>query len=266
MPGQAGFASAETVRGAEAMPSAASGASPAQNPKAAAMLGVVTPSARGGADASKPDAKADAKSEAHQRAAVIIYQGEVRMLTEQEEVAPTIDKIVDIAEGVGGHISGRKDLSVQVKVPSARFRETLSKIDALGGVVGRSVSADDVTEEFHDIEVRLANLRTTRARLQEFMGKANSIADMLTVERELERVAQEIDRLEGRLQFLRTRAAMSTIQVAFTAKPKPAPIVVAERPPPPPPPPPPKASAIDVPVQWVKDIGLRPLLILSYGK
>ena len=70
-------------------------------------------------------------------------------------------------------------------------------------------SADDVSEEFHDLEVRLGNLRATRTRLQEFLGRATGINDMLTVEKELERVALEIDHIEGRLEFLRTRAAMS---------------------------------------------------------
>ena len=156
-----------------------------------------------------------------------------------------------------GHIAGRKDQSVQIKVPSASFREAMTKIEAIGGVVNRSVTADDVSEEFHDLEVRLGNLRGTRTRLQEFLGKANGIQDMLTVERELERVALEIDRIEGRLEFLRTRASMSVISVALTPKPKVVPIVVVT-----PPPPPPRHVAVDLPIPWVGEVGIDPLLSL----
>ncbi|MDB4938463.1 MAG: Translation initiation factor 2 [Labilithrix sp.] len=180
------------------------------------------------------------------------------MMADEDAIPKTIDKVIDIAESLGGHIAGRKDQSVQIKVPSASFREAMSKIDAIGGVVGRSVTADDVSEEFHDLEVRLGNLRATRTRLQDFLGKANGIQDMLTVERELERVAQEIDRIEGRLEFLRTRASMSVISVALTAKPKVVPIVVA----PPPPPPPPARTGIDLPIPWVSQVGIDPLLSL----
>jgi hypothetical protein len=190
------------------------------------------------------------------RAPVIIYQGDLRMMADEDAIPKTIDRVIDVAESLGGHIAGRKDQSVQIKVPSASFREAMTKIDAIGGVVGRSVSADDVSEEFHDLEVRLGNLRATRTRLQEFLGRASGIQDMLTVERELERVALEIDRMEGRLEFLRTRAAMSVISVSLTAKPKVAPIVIAR------PPPPPARAGIDLPIPWVAEVGIDPLLSL----
>jgi len=204
-----------------------------------------------------PHGTAKAKNEA--RSPVVIFVGDMKMLTEEDSIPKTIDRIVDIAEQNGGHIAARKDLSVQIKVPSAKFRETMSKIDEIGGVTSRSVQADDVSEEFHDLEVRLANLRTTRSRLQDFMAKATNVNEMLVVERELERIAQEIDRIEGRLEFLRTRAAMSTIAVAFTPKPKPAaPIVatpVAETPPP--------IRRVELPIAWMNDVGLDKVLSLK---
>lgn len=223
--------------------------------------GAPPPAARGAADVKAAPAKgADARSAKSggpsTRAPVIIYQGDLRMMADEDSIPKTIDRIIDVAESVGGHIASRKDQSVQIKVPSASFRETMTKIEAIGGVVNRSVTADDVSEEFHDLEVRLVNLRATRARLQEFLAKASGISDMLTVERELERVAQEIDRSEGRLEFLRTRAAMSAITVALMPKPKSAPIVVT------PPPPPPSLRTVDLPIPWVGSIGIDPLLSL----
>lgn len=190
------------------------------------------------------------------RAAVIIYQGDLKMMADEDSIPKTIDKIVDVAESLGGHIAGRKDQSVQIKVPSASFRDAMTKIEAIGGVTNRSVTADDVSEEFHDLEVRLTNLRSTRTRLQEFMGKAASIQDMLTVEKELERVAQEIDRIEGRLEFLRTRAAMSVISIALTPKPKNVAIVTTTPPPPPP-------RNLELPIPWVEGVGIDPLLSLK---
>ena len=239
---------------------AAPGAYPAQAPTEASP----PPAAPAGVSHSQPSgvattpAKVDTRSAKNAgpstRAPVIIFQGDLRMIADEDAIPKTIDKVIDIAESLGGHIAARKDQSVQIKVPSASFREVMTKIDAIGGVVGRSVSADDVSEEFHDLEVRLGNLRATRTRLQEFLGKANGIQDMLTVERELERVALEIDRMEGRLEFLRTRAAMSVISVALTAKPKVVPIVVS-------PPTPPRAG-VDLPIPWVGEVGIDPLLSL----
>jgi hypothetical protein len=245
-----------------AAPSAAPMAAPAQ-PGAyppAEMASVSAPAAPTnvlGTPAKAADTRSAKNAGPTTRAPVIIYQGDLHMMTDEDAIPKTIDKVIDVAESVGGHIAGRKDQSVQIKVPSASFREAMTKIEAIGGVVNRSVTADDVSEEFHDLEVRLGNLRSTRTRLQDFLGKANGIQDMLTVERELERVALEIDRIEGRLEFLRTRASMSVISVALTPKPKVLPIVVA-----PPPPPPPPRNGIDLPIPWVGEVGIDPLLSL----
>jgi hypothetical protein len=134
----------------------------------------------------------------------------------------------------------------------------MSKIDELGGVTSRSVQADDVSEEFHDLEVRLTNLRATRARLHELMAKATNVNEMLVVERELERIAQEVDKIEGRLEFLRTRAAMSTISVAFTAKPKPvAPIAAAT------PTAPTSPRRVELPIGWMNDVGIDRVMTLK---
>lgn len=213
-----------------------------------------------GADAKAPVPKTDARSAKNAgpstRAPVIIYQGDLKMVADEDAIPKTIDQIIDAAESVGGHIASRKDQSVQIKVPSASFRETMTKIEAIGGVVNRSVTADDVSEEFHDLEVRLANMRATRSRLQELMAKTGGIQDMLAVERELERIALEMDRIEGRLEFLRTRAAMSVISVSLAAKPKVAPIVVTT-------PGTPRPKTVELPIPWVDNVGIDPLLSLK---
>jgi Domain of unknown function (DUF4349) len=247
-----------------AMPSPDSAPAPPPPSQAPSAPGAPAPTspARAVAEVKTATAKpADTRSAKNAgpstRAPVIIYQGDLKMMADEDAIPKTIDKIIDVAESVGGHIASRKDQSVQIKVPSASFRDAMTKIEALGGVVNRSVTADDVSEEFHDLEVRLVNLRATRARLQEFLAKAPGINDMLTVERELERVAQEIDRSEGRLEFLRTRAAMSAITVGLTAKPKVVPIVVT------PPSPPAALRTVELPIPWLGGLGIDPLLSLQ---
>lgn len=123
----------------------------------------------------------------------------------------------------------------------------------------RTVGAEDVSEEFHDAEVRLLNLRATRQRMQEFLSKANTMQDALTVERELERVAQEIDRLEGRMRFLKSRAMFSQITLNVAVKPKLRPMVVAgpsdsARP---------AAPEIALPVGWLDGLDASRLLQLK---
>ncbi len=165
--------------------------------------------------AAAPDAKKDAAQSAD---FLIMYNGDVTLSVESGKIGTTLDRIIDLSEGVGGHLAVRRDQSVQIRVPSPRFREALAKISELGAVTHESVSAEDVSEEFHDAEVRLANMKATQKRLQDFLSKSSNLNDMLTLERELERVSMDIDRIEGRMRYLREHVAFSTLSVALIAR------------------------------------------------
>ena len=185
----------------------------------------------------------------------IIYAGELGMLVDEDQLASAIDRAIDLAEAVGGFLGARTDTTVEVRVPAPRFREAMRKLEVLGQVTRRSVAAQDVSAEIHDAEVRITNLRATRKRLEEFLAKANTIPDTLTVERELERVALEIDQLEGRLRFLKTHASYSTIRVAVA--PRPRATVVASGPAPR------RLPIPRLPIAWLDDVGAARLLALD---
>jgi hypothetical protein len=225
---------------------------PPPPPPAGANKGAPPPPA-GGKKAEGPSDQAAAKPVAP----LLIYTGGLGMeVPDQPAIAPTIDKIIDLAEGMGGYLGGRTDTSVTIRVPSARFRDALTAIEKLGDVKRRNVSAQDVSEEYHDLEVRLGNLKSVQKRLQEFLARAQNINDALQVERELERIGREIDQIEGRMRFLRARATFSTITVDLAAKPKQQVIVQGGGNIPPPP------RGIDLPIDWLGRVGLESLMTL----
>lgn len=206
------------------------------------------------ADADAPKASEQARGIAQ----MLIYTAQLALLVDQAAFATTIDQVVDAALGLGGYLASHDNASVQVRVPSARFREALKHMEKLGTVTARSVQVQDVSEEFNDLEVRLKSLRATRDRLEQFLARAKDIQEVLSVERELSRLNGEIDRIEGRMRFLSSRAAFSTITVSLQPKPK---TVVAgpqdEGPPPPP-------RTIPLPIPWLDAVGLDRLLQLTY--
>ncbi len=231
--------------------------SPAQAPVAPADRIGSAPAPRG---ATAPaGAKAAPSDRAKAPDAMIIFTGELAMLVAPGQDAAAMESAVLVAEEVGGHLAGRGNDFVKVKVPSARFREVMTRLEKLGEVTQRSVSAADVTAEFKDLEVRLENLRATRKRIEEFMARAANMTELFQVERELERVTTEIDTIQGRLRFLREHAALSVITLRATPKPKP---VIADGPKPPPPPSRPDPRAIDLPVSWLGTLGIDQLIRL----
>ncbi len=57
----------------------------------------------------------------------ILYTGGLNLLVDDGKIAPTIDKVIDAAIAVGGHIGSRKDTSVSVIVPSKSFRAVFAE-------------------------------------------------------------------------------------------------------------------------------------------
>ena len=259
-PSAAAASDAPSMNAGGAAPRPAAAPAAYHPPTAAGAVATTTPATTAGKVTTTTAKDANGK-EATNPAVLIMYTGAVSMTVDEDRVSGAIDKIADVADGFGGHLAGRTDNTVTIKVPSARFRDTLSEIEKVGMITHRSVVADDVSEEYHDAEVRITNLKATRNRLQEFLSKAANINDMLTVEQQLERIAMDIDRLEGRMRFLRERTALSSITVTIAAKPKDKAILAKDPPPPPPPPPPP--GAIDLPVKWLDELGLERLTQLK---
>ena len=170
---------------------------------------------------------AAAVSEATPPAPMLIYTAAVDISVRRAEITATLDRVVDLAYSMGGYLVQRTDSQVQVRVPSARFREGVRRVEELAEVLHRTINAQDVSEEFNDLEVRLTNLRAVRRRLEEFLARAANVAEALRVAQELERVTQEMDRIEGRMRFLRARATFSLVTV--TAHPR-SEVVVAPDP------------------------------------
>ncbi len=155
------------------------------------------------------------------------------------------------------------DTQLTLRVPSKRFRAVMRGVAGLGEVTTRSVNTVDVSEEFHDLKIELDNLEATRARIQKLLDQAKGLDEILRVEKELQRISAQIDTLEGRMRFLGSRAAFSTITVTVSER---APVVLAEpdveevEPPPPPPPPPPRL--LDTSVDWIDEVGVDRLMRL----
>jgi hypothetical protein len=162
---------------------------------------------------SRPDAGGQVLE---RRTPILIYTADLTMAV--YEVEASLRQVEAMSLALGGFVSKRTDKMIIVRVPAGRFQEALSRIEKVGDVTRRDVAAVDVTEEYLDVEIRLRNARAVRDRLEILMGQAKTVQDSLLIEKELARVAGEIDRMEGKLKFLRDRAAFSTLTVSFEAR------------------------------------------------
>ena len=144
---------------------------------------------------------------------------------EVDSLEPGLAALRRLTAQVGGFVantslqSGRDQLrqaTLELKVPAQRFDDLTGGLQPLGRVEFVNVTAEDVGEEFVDITARVANGRRLEDRLADLLAtRTGRLQDVLAVERELARVREEIERHEGRLRYLRSRAAMSTLAVTL---------------------------------------------------
>ncbi len=113
--------------------------------------------------------------------------------------------------------------TVVISVPAQEFENVLDELRALPGkVTTDSVSGQDVTEEFVDLESRERNLLAAEASLLKLYERAESVEDTLVVERELTNVRGQIEQAQGRIKFLEGRTEFSRISLSVTPVPTPA--------------------------------------------
>lgn len=153
--------------------------------------------------------------------AMIIRTGTATIKVDSLE--PAVARLRTLALSVGGYVgntsmqTGKDQLrsaTVEIKVPSQRWGQLLVGLKPIGTLEAQDESAEDVGEEYVDVEARVANARRLEARLIDLLvNRTGKLSDALSVERELARVREEIERYEGRMRYLKTRSAISTMTV-----------------------------------------------------
>lgn len=120
-----------------------------------------------------------------------------------------------IADSEFTNSSYRLDRRLTIRVPADRFDELLTGIGGIGLRTDyQRVNTQDVTEEWVDLESRLATKRAVRDRYIEILrNRAQTAKDILDAEDKIRVVTEEIEAQEARLRSLRDRVALSTLQL-----------------------------------------------------
>jgi hypothetical protein len=149
----------------------------------------------------------------------IIKNGDLTLkVTDADE---SVSQITEAARENGGDIfssnlyegtDGTKSGTITVKVPVANFEKTFAEIKKIANLVVRElISAQDVTEQYTDLQSRLKNKQAEEQAFAKILERAGEIDDVLKVTKELARVRGEIEVLQGRIKLLESQTDMATI-------------------------------------------------------
>ena len=153
----------------------------------------------------------------------IIYSSDVHLVlkkTNFEEFDKEIRSLLEKHEGYhslvtfeGNRGYGRSGKWV-LRVPVRHYQAFVAAVKDLGVPELVQENSQDVTDEFVDLDARLTNQKRLEDRILQVLDQVSGkIGEVLEVERELSRVREVIERLEGRMRQLNDRISMTTVRL-----------------------------------------------------
>ena len=144
----------------------------------------------------------------------------------------TLDEIARLADSMDGYVVSANLYQVTtsdgisvpegmivIRVPAEKMNEAVEGIKTQSDrdPLQESISSQDVTSEYVDLQSRLRNLEAAEEQLIGIMEETSKTEDVLAVYSELVRVQEEIEVIKGRMKYLEQSAAMSSISTELIA-------------------------------------------------
>lgn len=167
----------------------------------------------------------------------IIKEGTISIEVEKGRFDDSFKAVIDAAEQYGGDAvasdtttSDNGDIfgSVTVRVPVANFEDLLLGVGDIGAIRNRDVDSKDVSAEFTDLESRLRHLQAQERFYLGLFDKAESVEDAIRVQQQLDGIQNDIEKIQGRMNFLDDRTSFSTLTVELFEPGAGAPLLEAE--------------------------------------
>ena len=161
---------------------------------------------------------------------------------EADDTRAALDRIIALTEATGGFVAeatvnpvqdpeDQPSASMTLRIPASELTGVMDRIkDSVEKVVSESQSADDVTDQFVDLEARLTNLETLETELRALLTEVRQQPEadpekLLRVYNEIANVRGQIEQIRGQLEYLENVVDLATLSIGLTPTPAVVPIV-----------------------------------------
>jgi hypothetical protein len=112
--------------------------------------------------------------------------------------------------------SNRISQSLTLRVPSAHFDSLMAFLNTQASYLeNKSVSIEDVSAQYYDLESRLKNQKALEERYLELLNQTKNMGEILQIERELNSIRSDIESQQGRFNYLKQQVRLSTINASY---------------------------------------------------
>ncbi len=100
------------------------------------------------------------------------------------------------------------------RVPSDDLDPVIEDLSKLGVVKRQDVSAEDITDQYVDLNARRKNKEVQEERLLKIMGEADTVGELLLAEAELSRVREDLEVMEARINYFDKSVSMASLSLS----------------------------------------------------
>ena len=106
-----------------------------------------------------------------------------------------------------------------IKVVPENLDRFLQKARSLGELKNQTLGTEDVTKTYFDTDARLRNAKRMEERLLDMLQKkTGKVSDLLQVEKELGRVREQIEQMQGELKYYDALVQYATVTISLAEK------------------------------------------------
>ena len=149
--------------------------------------------------------------------------------TETEDMDKTVDAVLQRVNELNGYVEDQnfdngsaygdyapnRSARLTVRIPAENIDDFMKTVEEKTNVVSSSRNLQDITLQYTDTETRIAALEAEEARLLEFMEQAESMADLLEIERRLTDVHYELENVNSRLRTYDNKVNYATVNLTI---------------------------------------------------
>lgn len=145
-----------------------------------------------------------------------------------EDVSKAYDDVERIALTAGGFVldssvaanQDRPQANLTIRVPTVQYQKVVDDLRALAVKVENQTSkAQDVTQEYTDLQARLRSAQALEATYLGLLDRAETIDDILKIQSYLTPVRLEIEQIQGQMNVVDNLSSLATISVSLSTEP-----------------------------------------------